>query len=300
MTDRSSFDPPRRAGTIFHLLAITICILGGVWGVWRTANAEVAPQLLLYLAPILILITLFPFLIYNLYALYRSRYILDRNGLILQWGWRTETIPMNRIQWIHQASNLKPAISPPLLRWPGAILGKRKRPGHPDIEFLASTMKNPVVISTPDQVYVISPARVEEFLDAYRHLTELGSLNPLPSQAARPTFMITQLWKQRTILFLTLTGAILVFSLLIWTVIVIPQRQEISLGFTAQGVPHQPLPSVRLILLPILYTLSYIGNLVIGLFLYRREKNRSLAYLLWGSSICIGLVFHISMLYIVT
>jgi hypothetical protein len=300
MTERYIFHPPRKKGSLFHLLIIATLTALGVWGIWQTANAEVAPQLLMYLIPIALFLLLVPFLIYRFYALHRSQYILERDGLILEWGWRRETIPMDQIEWIDRAEDLNASLKLPLLRWPGSVVGSRGFARGPEIEFLASRGKDLVVIAEADRYYAISPVKVDAFIDTYYHLTELGSLNPLLEQDTRPTFLITQLWKQRVNLILTLGGLGLTFSLLIWALLIIPNREEISLGFSPQGIPHQPLPSIRLILLPILYTISYFGNLVIGLFLYRREKNRPLAYFLWGSSVFIGLVFHISMAFITT
>lgn len=298
MTERYIFHPPRNKGSVFHLLIIAVLTALGIWGIWQTANAEVAPQLLMYLIPIALFLLLVPFLIYKFYALHRSQYILERDGLILQWGWRTETIPMDQIEWIHRAEDLNAPLKLPLIRWPGSVVGRRGFARGPAIEFLASRGKPLVVIAEADRYYAISPLEVDSFIDTYHHLAELGSLNPLLEQDTHPTFLITQLWKQRVNLILTLAGLGLTVSLFVWALLVIPNRQEVSLGFSPQGIPHQPLPSIRLILLPILCTISYFGNLVIGLFLYRRERNRSLAYFLWGSSLFIGLVFHISMYFI--
>lgn len=300
MSERHIFHPPRSVGTTFHLILIAGLTIASIWGIWQTANAQVAPQLLLFLVPILLFLLLVPLLIYRLYALYRSRYILERDGVILQWGWRTEVLSMDQIDWIHPKDELDPPLKFPLIRWPGAILGQRRFRRGPTVEFMASQMDPLLVISGPGKYYAISPSDANRFLDTYHHLIELGSLNPLPSQATRPGLVITQLWKRRSVLILTLLGIGLTLSLLVWTLWIIPQRDQISLGFTPQGIPHEPLPSVRLILLPILLTVSTVGNLIIGLFLYHRERNRVLAYLLWGCSVLIGIIFHISMYFIIS
>lgn len=298
MSESYAFHPPRRTGTIFHLVIIAGLSAAGIWGIWQTANAQVAPQLILYLAPIILFILLVPIFIYRLYALYRSRYTLQRDGIILQWGWRTEILPMDEVEWIHPGDDINTPLKPPFIHWPGAVLGNARYRRGPDVEFLASRKDPVVVISSSEKYYAISPMHQEAFIHRYQQLIELGSLHPLPSQATRPRFVITQLWKRTPILILTSLGAGLSLSLLFWSLIVIPQREQVALGFTPQGIAHDPLPSVQLILLPILNALSYVGNLLIGLFLYRRDHNRPLAYLLWGSSVLIGIVFHISMIFI--
>ncbi|MCK4490927.1 MAG: hypothetical protein KAU23_11745, partial [Anaerolineales bacterium] len=102
----------------------------------------------------------------------------------------------------------------------------------------------------------------------------------------------------KPLLWIFLAGAILNITLLIWTLLIIPSRERISLGFTPGGIPHEPLESVRLILFPIINTTAYLGNLVLGLFLFRNEENRVLAYILWGGSLFIAIIFHIGMLFI--
>ena len=89
-------------------------------------------------------------------------------------------------------------------------------------------------------------------------------------------------------------------SLLIWTLLVIPSRGLVSLGFTPGGVPRDSLDSVRLVLFPILNTTAYLANLVLGLFLFRNQENRFLAYLLWSASVVVAVLFHIGMIFILT
>lgn len=298
MEESRVYYPPKRTGTIVHLLLILFFSGGGAWSIWRASNVQVAPQLLPYLALILLFLITVPFLMYRLYALHRSHYSLERGGIQLQWGWRSENIPMDKVKWVHKAEDLEIPPQPPLIRWPGSIIGFRRFLRGPVVEFMASREKGLVIIATEEGYFAISPFQVEDFILSYNSLTELGSISLLPTQSSRPALILSEISDRKPLLWIFLTGAVLNITLLIWTLLVIPSREMVSLGFTPGGIPHEPLDSVRLILFPIINTTAYLGNLVLGLFLFRNKENRVLAYILWGGSLLIGIIFHIGMLFI--
>jgi hypothetical protein len=57
------------------------------------------------------------------------------------------------------------------------------------------------------------------------------------------------------------------------------------LGYDAFGRPLEPIAPERLLLLPLVCAALFAVDLVLGLFLYRREDQRSAAYLLFASSV---------------
>ena len=298
MEESRVFYPPKQAGTIFHLVLILILSSGGAWGIWGTSNAQVALRLLPYLGLIGLFLVTVPFLIYRIYSLHRSAYILERGGIKLQWGWRLENIPMNDIKWVHRVDDLEVPPQAPIIHWPGSVLGNRRFQKGPIVEYLASSNNDLVVIAVGDGYYAISPQRVDDFLITYQSLSELGMLAPLESESTKPALFLTEITAQRPLLIIFLVGGLLNISLLIWTLLVIPSRDSISLGFSPLGIPHDELESVRLILFPIINTTAYLGNMVLGLFLFRNENNRFLAYILWGGSILVALIFHLGMVFI--
>ena len=298
MEEKRVFYPPKRAGTIFHVLVILILSSGGAWGIWGTSTAQVALRLLPYLALIILFLITVPFLFYRLYSLHRSAYVLERGGIQLFWGWRSENIPMDKVLWVYSVSDLEVPPQLPWIHWPGAVIGNRRFQRGPMVEFLASRDKDLVIIAVGDGYYAISPLDSGEFVQAYDSLAELGMLSPLATESTRPALVLTEISARRPLLGILLAGALLNISLLVWTLLVIPNREMISLGFSTLGIPHEPLESVRLILFPIINTTAYLGNLVLGLFLFRNQENRLLAYILWGGSILIAILFHIGMLFI--
>jgi hypothetical protein len=300
MDERITFYPAKRLGTIFHLALMLLFSAGGIWGIWGITTAEMAPQLLPYLALILLFLVMVPYLFYRLYALHRSAYILERGGITLQWGWRTETLPMDQINWVYRDRDLETSPKPPAFHWPGAVTGIRKFQRGPEVEFLASRTKHLVIISATDRYYAISPLYVDQLIGTYQDLIELGSLESLPEESIQPNLVITEISTNRLSLGMIMVGGVLNISFLIWVLQVIPSRETISLGFRPDGLLREPLESVRLILFPILNSTAYLADLILGLFLYRSFENRALAYILWASAILTALLFHLGLGFILS
>lgn len=271
----------------------------GLWGIWQISQARAGIQILPFIFAVLISLLTVPFLVYRYYALQQSIYELRRESVHLQWGWRSETIPMGEIEWVHPAHDLETPLRLPRLRWPGSVIGARIFSRGPNIEFMASRAEDLIIIAVKgNRYFVISPQDVNLFLEVFRKLTEMGALEHIPGESVQSRLLITNVWKERPALILISVGFLLNLSLLTWSLLVIPARAQISLGFTPEGIPHEPLDSVRLLLLPILNAISYFINLVLGFFLFRRAANRLLSYFLWGTSVIIAVFFHIGVFFI--
>ncbi len=291
MDETYTFYPPRRAGTFFHLIAILLLIAGSVWGLWQATNAQVGPIFLFYLLPALLAVPLVPIFVYRLYTLQNANYTLERDHVRLQWGWRIETVPTNVILWVRPASDLEVPLQMPRIRWPGSILGSRNLPDGRAVEFLASQGNSLILLGTANQAYAISPSDPDGFLQAYGQLIELGSLNPSQAVSIQPSFLFARIWSSIPARLLLLTGAALSIAALVWAIIAIPRLSQISLGFTALGKPRDPLPAIQLMFLPVFSFFAYVVNSSLGLFFYRSDHNHPWAYLLWSTSVLVGILF---------
>ncbi len=267
-------------------------MLGGAWGIWQAAHSSVGPTFLFSLLPFLIAIPLVPFLVYRLSNLENASYTMERDSINLRWGLRFVSIPMAKVQWVRPASDLGRSMRQPPFRWPGSVLGTRNLPGGATvIEFLASQTRDLLVIATPDRLFAISPANPNNFLQAYQHYTEMGSLRTPPAQSIYPSILVTRVWQDRPARYLILTGALLNIGLLIWISLSIPGLEQVSLGITPSGTPRSLIPSIRLMLLPLLNSFTFLTNLFLGMAFFRREENHPLAYLLWATSIFVSILF---------
>lgn len=308
MISPSGFLPTRREGILFQTAAILILFTGGSYSFYQAVEARASSSFLLFLVLSLVLLAPVPWLIYRLYALIGARYLVDRDGLRLRWGLRSEDIPIIHVDWIYPASDYatllrdlgrKPGRLPlPWLRWPGALRGVRSVEGLGTIEYVASGTRNLLLIGTANRIYAISPANPTEFAKAFNRIAELGSLSPIPARSVYPVVVVNRLWSDRLARWLVLGGLGLGIILLAWVGLAIPTRASISLGFSPAGATLDPSPSERLLLLPVLNGFAFLIDLLVGIYFFRRADSKFVAYLLWGASSFTALLMMIGVAFI--
>jgi hypothetical protein len=287
----SRFSPPRRQGLLFHLGTLLAFILIVFWLFVLATKTELGLLFLFYLLAALFLAVPIPVLVYRLYALFRSTYELDRNGIRLQWGFRAEDIPMTDVLWVKGAETVDRAITLPRLRWPGAILGSHIEEGLGLLEFIASASDGLILIGTPSKVFAISPVEHNRFFQVFQEMTELGSLAPLPPYSVYPRFLPVDIWRlPATRVFLTIS-LVLSIALFIWVGLVVPDLSTVSLGFSSTGEPLPPVSSGQLFLLPVVNILLVVASYALSLYFFRQSENHPLIYVLGGSSTFTALLF---------
>lgn len=294
MTEAFAFQPPRRQGLLF--LGGSILFLASssaaafLIGLNQKAGVFFVGLLLLslvFFAPL-------PMFLYRAYALLRASYRLERDGLRLRWGLRAEDIPLPEIEWVRKASDLASELPLPGLAWPGALRGTIKVRDLGAVEYMASTRKTLVLVATPQKVYALSPEDPDLFLRSFHRSLEMGSLTPISSVSVLPVAYLTQIWRDRLARWILLGGFLFSVLLFAGVGLVIPGRGAISLGFYPNGQPLPPGPAEQLLLLPILGAFVFLTDLAAGLFFYRREYSRLIAYLVWGSGLVTQSLFLIA------
>jgi hypothetical protein len=314
MNESYEFNPSQRVGIVFNtvVLAILLTVVGG--GFLLATRAVVSLFFLIFLIPALVALTLMPVFLFRAYSLYRAQYILKRDGLSLRWGLRGEDIPMNEVMWVYPAYAWDYPLPRPWIHWPGSILGTRRLPNGVFVEYMAGDTQNLVLVATIRRIFVISPSNLDEFMRTYLSLAELGSLTPLPARSTYAASLLTRVWEARAARILLIAGIVLSVLLLVFVGIALPFRDTVSLGFRPDGTPRDLVPSVQLILLPVLNISIYVADLLAGMFFFRQGEQKApvepaqadelregegtianigteMAYLLWVSSVVTGLLF---------
>lgn len=298
MDNHAVFHPPRRMGLAFHMIAILLLALAGVWGLSQASRAQAGLAFLLYLLPGGLAVLVIPRLIYQVVALQRSSYTLERDGIRLRWGLRSEDIPITAIQWLGPSGQMKPAFPGWLPYWPGALLGVRKLADGRPLEFLASRPGQLLVILTAQRAFAISPEDPATFMQSFRKLSEYGSLAPMAARTVYPDFIGQGFWADRPARALLLAAAAASLGLLIWVTLAIPTRSHIPLHLAADGSPLEQAPTVRLMLLPVLSSFFFVLDMLLGIVFYRRSPTRPLAYMVWGASLLTALLFLAAVFFI--
>jgi Bacterial PH domain len=294
------FPPSKRFGLITH--GIIILALGGVStiGILNLTRAQVGPSFVTFLLAAILAFAPIPLLGYRAYALLRADYYIDRDSLAMLWGLRVEDIPLTDIEWVRPASDLTRPLSLPAFRLPGAVLGARRHPDLGLVEFIASDTRNMILVATSRRVFAISPRDSSALIRTFARAIELGSLAHAEPKSQYPSFVITQAWESPVARFLWMSGFLLNLGLIVWVGILIPSLTQVPFGFDAFGAPRNIFPSVRLIVLPLLSMAMYVAGVTAGLYFYRWEKQRPLAFIVWASSSLCALLFLMAVLFIVT
>lgn len=291
MNSLQVFIPSRTRGLVFHSAAILLLLSLSGYALLNGLDQNIGGYFLSLLLVSLLFFIPVPPLIYSLYALIRARYDLERDGLHMHWGLRVEDIPLTAIEWVRPADELPIRLPLPRPSWPGAILGTVHTDELGTIEFLASTRSDLLLVATNTRVFAISPLNGQAFLDAMEKAFEMGSLAPIPAYSAMPAAYATHVWSNLPARGLLLSGLILGLVLFAIVSLAIPGRETASFGFYPNGQPLPPGPASQLILLPIMALVFYATDLATGLFFFRWDPYRPLAYLIWGSSIITSILF---------
>jgi hypothetical protein len=288
------FPPPKRRGLILHVVLILVlaAIAGG--GFFNLTRANVGPAFLISLLVALASFAPIPFFAYRAYSLLHADYHLDRDSLAIKWGLRVEDIPLTDIEFIRSSDDLTVPLSLPSLRLPGGLLGMRRHPDLGVVEFLASDAKKLLLVATAKRVFVISPQDPTGLAQTFARATEMGSLTPVESRSVYPSFVVTQAWASGVARYFWLTTFFLNLGLFVWASLIIPSTPRVAISAL------ETVPSSQLIIFPVVSLLLSMIGWVAGLYFYRWEKERMLAFIVWGSSMLMSLSFLIAILFIIT
>ncbi len=293
------FPPSKRNGLLLHGVLVVIFLAISAWGFYNLTREDVGPNFVVYLLVGLIAFAPAPLFGYRAYALLHAEYILDRDSLELRWGLRDEDIPLSDIEWVRPVSDLTHPLRLPPMPMTGAILGLNRHPDLGIVEFMASDRKNLLLVATAKRVYAISPARPADFSQTFARAIELGSLIPAEPKSVYPSSVVTQAWTSGLTRYLWLMTLFLNIGLFAWVSLLIPTFPRVALGLRPDQTPDA-VPSVQLIILPLISTFLALGGWAAGLYFYRWPRQRVLSILLWISGALASLLFLIAVLFIIT
>ncbi len=294
------FPPPKRRGLIVHGSIVVVLTVIVFVGFINLSRAEVGPQFLIALLVSLLSFAPIPFFLYRAYSLWRADYHMDRDSLAINWGLRVEDIPLTDIEWMRPADDLTNPLVLPSLPLPGGLLGVRRHPDLGIVEFLAADAGKLLLIATAKRVFVISPEDPASLTQTFARATELGSLAPVEAKSIYPSFVVTQAWESGLARYLWLTTIFLNLGLFIWASLIIPATPRIALGPQFVGSVLETVPSSQLIIFPVASFLLAMAGWIAGLYFYRWERERVLAFIVWGSNMLTSLLFLLAVLFIIT
>lgn len=294
------FPPPKRSGLIIHGAIILVLTVIAAAGFINLARIDVGPVFLVSLLIALAAFVPIPFLIYRAYSLRQADYHIDRDSLAINWGLRVEDIPLSDIEFIRSADDLAHPLALPPLPIPGGLLGTSRHPDLGSVEFLASDSKKLLIVATAKRVFIISPEDPAGLAQTFARATELGSITPTDAKSVYPSFVVTQAWSSSLARYFWFSALFLNLGLFVWASLIIPSTPLVALGPQFVGSALETVPSTQLILFPVISLLLSVTGWVAGLYFYRWDRERVLAFIVWGSSTLSSLLFLLAVLFIVT
>ncbi len=293
-----AFPPERKRGlVILGAVAILLLAASGVL-FWLAMQEQYGSFFVLFILFSILLLIPAIFFAYRWYALLQGNYGLERDGIHLRWGLRVEDIPLPDVEWVRAAANLPDGIPLPWMSLPGAILGVVTDPSLGKVEFMASEVEGMLLIGTAGRVYAISPADHTEFLRYFQDSMELGSLTPIQAFSTEPVNYIRDVWYNPWARWPVIAGFVLGLLVLVIVSLMVPRLGEVSIGYTPQGTPAEPVPAQQMLLIPILGLLVFFSDLIVGLYLYRKSKTVRLAYWVWIGGVITPLLLLASLAFI--
>jgi len=294
------FPPPKQRGLIVHGVLLFVLSIITIFGFAMLTATEVGIAFLIYLLVSLAAFIPIPIFAYRAYSLWRADYYMDRDSLAINWGLRVENIPLSDIEWMRPAEDLTHPLALPTLRLPGGLLGLRRHPDLGVVEFLAADVSKLLLIATAKRVFVISPDNPAALAQTFARATELGSLAPVEAKSIYPSFVVSQAWESGLARYLWLSALFLNLGLFVWASLIIPSTPHVALGPQFVGSPLETVPSSQLIIFPVASLLLSVAGWIMGLYLYRWDRERILAFIVWGSGTLSSLLFLIAVLFIIT
>ena len=98
--------PPTQRGVIIHLGILLIILAASGYMLWLAIFQQIRGVFLLYLITSVLVFLPFPFFLYRLISLLKAKYTISRDGVSIQWGLRTEDIPITEIEWMRLPDDL--------------------------------------------------------------------------------------------------------------------------------------------------------------------------------------------------
>jgi len=227
-------------------------------------------------------------IIYWLFGLNRAAYGLDRNALTIQWGAVRQIIPMASIRRMLHGSEIAGQVRRFRGgRWPGHWVGHAYVDGlGPTLFYAAGGMDEQLVVVTPGITYVITPADLPGFVEAFEQRQKMGPTQQVAQVSIRPYIFDWELWSDRLAWVLIGAAGLACLALFGYVCFRFPGLpQLLPLHFNAAGIPDRFDDRSRAFILPLISLMSLGANSAIGVPMYLRDRIS--AYLIWGGTLVV-------------
>jgi len=274
-------------GLVFGVALMVGIVMVDVTLIWMATNRPVAVGTFIIGLAVLLSLGLLGLFSYWLTGLVQSRYLLDRNELIIHWGPTRQVIPTDKIERVLTGEEIEGRIRFYGAIWPGHCVGYGDLPDGSEVLFYGTVPpRQQIYLITPGLTYAISPEDREGFLESLRKRLEMGPTQIVEQSSQRPGILDWPIWQDRLGLALMGVGVLAVLiltGLLAYRFPSLPLM--VPLHFDATGTPDRFGPRGQIFIVALIGWLTVLLNGVLGGLVYRFE--RMVSYLLWGGTVLV-------------
>ncbi|MGQ9501574.1 MAG: DUF1648 domain-containing protein [Anaerolineae bacterium] len=222
------------------------------------------------------------------------RYRIDRNGIRIWWGGSQWVIPIDNIQRITSAQQLKDNWGLKQFCQHRTWLGgwtrcKLLHDGRTVVWRSNETLENSLAVLTAARVYIISPERPEDFIQSWRERQPLGATQNWREEEKRARWLSSPIWNDRIVWGLmggTLVTALALFGTMALAYPRLPE--QLALHFNVLGQPDRIGQRSEILHLPVAALAMLVADLSLGFAVYRHD--RVAAYLIWAGGILLQML----------
>ncbi len=223
---------------------------------------------------------------------FRLHYRINRNGVVIDWGFARQLIPLRAIQRVipaHTGTQLPRFRG---LNLAGLRLGRGYAAEYGPVSFFSTAAPaESLLLVTEAGTYCISPRNAAEFIHAWESRLTIKPTQHWTTQLVRrwpfnqPMLFDRWAWGFITVGVLLCVG---LFGYIAVTFTTLPTTVSMQLGFN-ETISYQT-DKPTLFLFPLIGTVLLLFNILLGALAYLQD--RVAAYFAWGSAVVvqIGLV----------
>ena len=288
----TDFSPPKGRSLAINALVTALLIAGILFLLISGSMSGQGWLSSIFIVVGLSLLVPLALVIYRIITISTTVYSLTQEALEVKWGLRRELIPMREIAWVHPVSDFETPLPLGFTLVRGSYYGETNINGLGKTLFVATAPEQMVLVKLSEAYQVISPEEKLAFTEAFKQLSQLGSLQQIQPESENLRMLWRRVMDDRVAKQLLLGTAISFLVLLLSTAIIVGLLQQVV------WVSMETVPSSRLFLLALIGLFFSILNTLTGLFMCLQERaGKAVVYLILGWSILINLILTLAMIF---
>lgn len=296
--------PPQRMGTIFGLALIAGLLLVDLGFLILLLSQPVSAMSFLWAGVILASMPAMAFLAFWVSGLAATRYHVEDNVLVIEWGRIRQVVPLEQIHALVMGETLKEVRDFKGIRWPGYFVGHgRVMAEEPSVNdrqvlfFATRPLNRQLVVTTESNAYALSPVDLDNFADCLEALRipqqEIGG--DLPETDV--SFLGWAIWNDRVAQLVIAIAICLNAAQFAYLGIIFGLLPSlVPVHFNFQGMVDRVTSPASLFVLPFVGLVAWIVDGALGWIFYQYREERAVGFLLWGGASLVQLITWIALL----